>query len=415
MHNKLRRFRLNFMLYPSVPRSYKTVLLILLFFSSFLYADRSKNSDNNIEKIDRNFAPSKFGDIKPAYMNALKKPFVLEGFAWFDKEGLLNRIPKSVDRKDVNYGVISLAAHTSGGVVRFRTDSPFITLRARLNKTTPIFGHMPDTGSSGFDLFCETNIYLKTVNPRHNVHATPEVLEVLLYKKSKNSPRKMRDYSLYLPLYNGIKTLEIGVEADAKFESVRPHKIPKPVLFYGSSITQGACASRPSNSYVAMLARKLDFPMINFGFSGSAKGEKKMAQLIASLDLAAFVLDYDYNAPDIEHLKKTHEPFFKIVRKAHPDLPIVILGKIEAGKSARADVIRKTYENAVAAGDKKVWYVPSPELVKGVDMSYMLVDGCHPNDLGFYVMFKNVLPVLKKALESSADGNLGAQKKEAGN
>ena len=138
--------------------------------------------------------------------------------------------------------------------------------------------------------------------------------------------------------------------------------------------------------------------MINLGFSGSAKGEPKIAELIASLDLAAFVYDYDYNAPTTEHLKKTHEPFFKIIRKAKPNLPIIMLSRVSYPSDDRVAVIRATYENAKKAGDKNVYFIDGRDLFKDADISYLTVDGCHPNDLGFYLMFKNTLPTLKQAI-----------------
>lgn len=102
-----------------------------------------------------------------------------------------------------------------------------------------------------------------------------------------------------------------------------------------------------------MLCRAVDAPLINLGFSGSAKGEIKVAELIGSLDLAAFVMDYDYNAPNFEHLKKTHEPFFKAVRKARPDLPIIILGKITHATPERDAVVRATLRKRRQGGRQK--------------------------------------------------------------
>ena len=357
----------------------------------------SKNVD--ISKIDKNFAAAKIDAPKPVFKNALETPFVLEGFPWLaENGGELYRIPKTTTVEETNKGVVYLASNTAGGVVRFRTDSPFLVLRARLTDPNFRVGHMPDTGASGFDLFCNSaKVYLATVNPAKTLKKNSDVIEAQLvnFKKSQ-----MRDYTLYLPLYNGVKTLEIGVSADAKILPPPEHKVKKPVLFYGSSITQGACASRPANAYTAMLCRAVDAPMINLGFSGSARGEKKMAELIASLDMSVFVFDYDHNAPSLEHLQKTHEPFFKIIRKAHPDLPIIILGKIIPAPHPRDNVLKTTYENAVKAGDKKVWYIPSKQLMNGLDFAYFTVDNCHPTDLGFYFMFKNTLPVLKEALNS---------------
>ena len=177
-----------------------------------------------------------------------------------------------------------------------------------------------------------------------------------------------------------------------------PHKIKKPVLFYGSSITQGGCASRPANAYTTMLCRELDPEQINLGFSGNAKGEIEIARDIASLNLAAFVFDYDYNAPTPEHLEKTHEPFFLEIRKKHPNLPIIILSRCSNMTDRRRDIVKQTYLNAVARGDKNVSFIDGAELFGTTDKKYPTVDGCHPNDLGFYLMFQRILPTLKETL-----------------
>ena len=228
-----------------------------------------------------------------------------------------------------------------------------------------------------------------------------EVLAVI----GKNQERRLCDWIIDFPLYGGVENVEIGLKEGSVLLEPKPHKVPHPVLFYGSSITQGGCASRPGNAYTSMLCRTLDAEQINLGFSGSGKGEPAVAEAIASLDLAAFVLDYDHNAPDAEHLKKTHEQFFRIVRKAHPDLPILILSKCNFWGGAvdrkRRDIIRATYEHAVAEGDRKVRFIDG-EILFGTDpveRSWCTVDRCHPNDLGFFRMYQAVLPVLKEVLE----------------
>ena len=106
----------------------------------------------------------------------------------------------------------------------------------------------------------------------------------------------------------------IELEDDAKLETPTPYTLERPMVFYGSSITEGGCATRPANAYTALLSRWLDADYINLGFSGSAKGEMEIANYIAGLDMSVFILDYDHNAPTIEHLAETHEPFFKMIR-----------------------------------------------------------------------------------------------------
>ena len=141
--------------------------------------------------------------------------------------------------------------------------------------------------------------------------------------------------------------------------------------------------------------------VLNGELSQGAEGEAKMAELIASLDLSLFVMDYDYNAPNAEHLWRTHEKFFNIIRQAHPKLPIVIFSRVTNATDERTQAVRRTYENARKNGDNYVWFVDGRDLMKGVDSSYTSVDGTHPNDLGFYAMYKNALPVIEEALKSS--------------
>ena len=128
-----------------------------------------------------------------------------------------------------------------------------------------------------------------------------------------------------------------------------------------------------------------------------------MARHIASLKLSAFVMDYDHNAPDIPHLERTHYPFYEIIRRANPDLPILMVSKPDfdngADNSRRRDIVLESYLKGRAAGDKKLWFVDGESLFQGRDRDACTVDGCHPNDLGFYRMAEAIYPKLKKALE----------------
>lgn len=356
------------------------------------------NAQEDISKLDKNFAVQKVGNLDVVYHNALSAPFVLEGFP-FRKDGEpLRRLPSHIKPDDINRGVYSLANHTAGGVIRFRSNSPYMTIRASITDRRISMGHMPATGSSGFDLIADRETHIATVNSMHYKREIPEPLEVLM---AKHNPKQMRDYALYLPLYNGVKSLEIGIAPNSKIEPPTPHKIKKPIVFYGHSITQGGCASRTSLAYPALICRDIDAHMINLGFSGNAKGETKMAELIAGLEMSVFIYDYDHNAPTPEHLEKTHEPFFKIIRKAHPNLPIIILSSTSQMSDKRVNIIRRTYENAKKVGDKNVWFVVGRDLFKDYPYVLLTVDRCHPNDLGFYLMYKNLMPIVKEALGKS--------------
>ena len=351
----------------------------------------------DISRIDRNFSAPGIGNFNIVYTDVKKTPFVIEGLPWFKQnKSAYYRIPKKLTEKDTNEGIIALSNHTAGACVRFRSDSPVIVIRAKLAYSSDM-NHMPRAGSAGFDSYCKPDggkqLYNKTVQPGRDQIDIEALLGV--------NPRKgMCDWQVNLPLYGGVDTVEIGIVKNSRLEKPTPHKVAAPVLFYGSSITQGGCASRPGNAYSSMLCRAVDAPQINLGFSGSAKGEIALAEAIGKLDMAVFVLDYDYNAPSAEHLAKTHEPFFKAVRKANPDVPVIMLSKCSWISPARRDIIKKTYDNAVRGGDKNVWFIDGQELFGEPGQNMCTVDHCHPNDLGFYMMYRRVLPVLLEALKS---------------
>ncbi|MCI5779591.1 MAG: SGNH/GDSL hydrolase family protein [Lentisphaeria bacterium] len=347
-------------------------------------------------------APARNGFL---YRDVKLSPFKLEGLAWFRENNReYFRIPLKLTEKEVNDGVIGYARHTAGVTVRFKSDSPVVMIRATLVNSYDM-NHMTRAGSAGFDSYFKRPedgrfLYNTTVQPNPGQKQIEAVCGI-------NPENKMCEWIINFPLYGGVSKVEIGLKVGSSVYPPAEHKVKKPILFYGSSITQGGCASRPGNAYSAMLCRAVDAEQINLGFSGSAKGEAAIAELIAKLDLAAFVFDYDHNTPSLEHLQNTHEKFFRIIREAHPQLPVIIVSKCDfaylyataiEGNKERRDIIRKTWENAVARGDKNVYFVDGETLFAGALRDCCTVDGTHPNDLGFFRMYSTILPVLEKAL-----------------
>ena len=331
------------------------------------------------------------------YKNILEAPIEISGLAVAEGDKFF-RLPEYLIDK-VNDGVTGLAKHTAGGCVRFATDSASVALKVTL-RNTGVMSHMPLSGQSGVDIYFD-GLFVTTVRP-----GTPAAAE---YEGTAARPvvleAGVHQVEMFLPLYNGIKAKEIGVEDNAQLLAPAPHKVPKPIGFYGSSITQGGCASKPGNSYNAMLARWVDAAQINLGFSGSGRGEENMAEYIATLDMSVFILDYDHNAPSVEHLQNTHKRFFQIIREKQPNLPIIIVTKPDFDSNPtvnaqRRSVIFETYTDAVKNGDKKVWFVDGETLFGHHDRRACTVDGCHPNDLGFYRMAETLLPFVKEALNS---------------
>ncbi|MCQ2379987.1 MAG: SGNH/GDSL hydrolase family protein [Victivallaceae bacterium] len=364
----------------------------------------SAGKDNmDISSVDSNFVRASVNGTEVLYHDTNVAPFAVEGFLW-RKPGARDfyRLPSDLTKDDVNAGALGLANHAAGGAIRFRTDSPCVAVRARLENSYDMC-HMPRTGTSGFDLYRGTE-HVGTVQPLHGESFVEQMVMPAGVKEAG-----MADYTLNLPLYGGCRDVEIGIAPGAKLLAPTPHAVELPVLFYGSSITQGGCASRPGNAYATRLCRAVDAPQVNLGFSGSGKGEIAIARALAEFRFSAFVMDYDHNAPTVEHLERTHEAFFSEFRKSHPDTPVIMMSRPNVWKEsasyetdcARRDVVRRTFDNAVKAGDKNVYFIDGAELFGDIDRSACTVDRCHPNDLGFHMMYLRVLPVLKQALGSS--------------
>ena len=346
----------------------------------------------DIGKIDKNFAvESEIDKAGLCFYSADDEPFRIYGVSRIGEA--YYRLPPEV-ASTVSPGVFTLSSNTAGGRIRFVTDSKRIAVRVKLNGNTNMT-HMPRTGSSGVDVY-EGGKYLATFRPP--AISKIGACESVVWKNSGESL-----ITLNLPLYDGVSEFQIGLDEGASLKAAPDYKYECPIVFYGSSITQGGCASRPGNSYESMLSRALDSNYINLGFSGNAKGEPTIAEYISNLDMSAFVYDYDHNATTVDHLVTTHEPMFKTIREKNPDLPIIIVSApksfLDSYRKRTREVIIKTYENAVGAGDKNVWFVDGSRFFDEVGDAFS-VDGTHPNDLGFYYMAKGILPTLKEALKA---------------
>lgn len=225
-----------------------------------------------------------------------------------------------------------------------------------------------------------------------------------IIEKTFHKSAEMEDVLIFLPRNEIIKNVWIYIEDTSEIEAPTPYTHSVPMVFYGSSITEGGIACNVCNGYNAVISRHLDADYINLGFSGNAKGEIEMADFISTLDMSLFVYDYDHNAPTAEHLEATHEPFFKHVRKKHPTLPILMMSRPYAvygeDEIRRREIIKKTYENAVNSGDKNVYFIDGEAPFRNdPDRELCFIDTIHPNDLGFAKMVSVIEPVIKKILE----------------
>lgn len=346
----------------------------------------------NIAVIDKNLRMTAIPrETDVVWYNSAQQPFVVYGAWQADPQYL--RIPPLV-AESVSKEVAELNRHAAGVRIRFRTDSPYIAVRLEWSQLSRM-SHMPLSGICGLDLYLMQNdrqIYAGAFIPPVDAEWG---FEAILYR-----PGRMTDYVLNLPLYNRVDKLFIGVGRDASFQQPAAYKSELPVVFYGSSITQGGCASRPGNSYPNFLSRWLNMDYSNLGFSGSARAEEAMAAYLAELPMSVFVSDYDHNAPDADYLAATHLRMYQMIRKNQPLLPYVIISRPDFKESDEEmrQALLKTYQFGLEKQDKRLFFVDGARLFDGVEPDACTVDGCHPNDLGFYRMAVGILPMLQKAM-----------------
>ena len=351
-----------------------------------------------IDELDSNLKiQTEITEPDLVWLNARGLPFEINGIFYDEEQGCFLRLPHNV-AKSVSEGVENLNHHTAGGRVRFRTDSSCIAIKAVMANNV-LMPHITLFGQSGFDLYHR----LEDGRDLYHKSFAPPMGMLTGYESAVMAGGKMRDYTINFPLYDGVKDLYIALKKDAILEAPTPYKHQKPVVYYGSSITQGGCASRPGNSYQAILSRRLDTDHVNLGFSGNGRAEKEMVQYLASLDMSVFVCDYDYNCLSPEHLWQTHEPLYRAVRRAHPDMPIILISaptviKEPENFTERRAAVRATYDAAVADGDQNVYYIDGAELLDGECWDSCTVDGVHPNDFGFYRMAMRIERTLKPLL-----------------
>ena len=287
----------------------------------------------------------------------------------------------------------------AGARLAFKTDSSTIRIKLVLKTLRVDRGMALYAGQSAQVLVGERSDsrYMGVVNP-------PDY-NTLEFEKTFQKSSQLEQITVYLPRNEEIETVEISVEDSATVIEPTPYQYEKPVVFYGSSITEGGCACNLTNAYSALLSRWLDFDYYNLGLSGSAKGELAVADYISSLNMGVFVYDYDHNAPTVEHLANTHKPFFDRIRRSHPNIPILMMTRpaevYGEEEKARREVVRATYHAAVASGDQHVYFIDGETLLGKTERCLCTTDGCHLNDLGFYRMASVIHPILKEALEKT--------------
>lgn len=330
------------------------------------------------------------------YYDIPNEKFNLYGLKHDKTNGFL-RVPVELSKK-VSKGVAKFGMHTSGGRIRFCTNSKHFELIVEYNDFYNM-PHMALSGSSGFVLIKEDSFYKKATI------LTPQFTDDKGFKKAieLENNGKMADYTLFFPLYNNVQKLMIGLDDNAVIENGIPYREILPVLYYGSSITQGACASRPDKNYPSLINKWNDIDFINLGFSESGKAEDLIVDYLSNINCSVFVCDYDYNAPNVEYLKSTHKRLYVNYRKKRPVTPILFISRANTKFDwceQRVAIIKKTFDYAKSLGDENVYFLDGGTIYCGEDSDCCLVDEVHPNDIGYYYYAKAVYTKLKEINKS---------------
>ncbi|MDR6944048.1 SGNH/GDSL hydrolase family protein [Mucilaginibacter pocheonensis] len=316
---------------------------------------------------------------------------IIEGQAW-SKEvaNTYDRFPARAE-KSLNPNVWNISHSSAGLYIKFKTDARNLVIRYKV-KGDIAMAHMPATGVSGLDLYA--------LDPNGKWCLAPgsfSFKDTITYrfsniKVSADFPGKSYEYRLFLPLYNSVSWLQIGIPSGAQFNFM-PLSKEQPVLVYGTSIAQGGCASRPGLAWTAILQRMLDRPLVNLGFSGSGLLEKSVIDLMAEVDAKIYVLDCMPNLVNFtdQQIEERLSASIQILKEKRPAVPILLVehsagnvtGLLDSGKNAgfmRVNkVLDQTYSKLIAAGTKGVYLLTSKEI--GFDIN-STVDGLHPNDVG---------------------------------
>ena len=373
-----------------------TALVSLAIFAAFV----AMGDQSDIARHDKNMAVE--GVV---VTNGLKwidgRILPIEGRAFDDTGHYYDRLPAGVTT-NVNGGVRSMKHHTSGMIFRFTTDS-----RRLAFKWVPYNGglsmdHMPSTGMSGIDVYrfdAEKGkwLYVKTGRIKSSKGGSLDI------EWTPGTPCLVN-----LPLYNGLKSFSLGISTNASIAALGPRRsgVDKPVVFYGTSITHGGCCSRPGMSFVNIVGRDLDVPVVNLGFSGSGVMEYEMSEHLARIDASCYVLDCLWNMGMTKdgprrgrNVDENYEPFVRNLRAKRPGVPIVMAEMCDVycgGPNSRDRYVKSLYDKLVAEGWRDLVYLPKDGMYTG-DLEGT-VDGCHPNDWGMMSLARAFGGAVRKAL-----------------
>lgn len=324
--------------------------------------------------------------------------FPLLGKATQNSATRYERLPDSL-RNISRKPLWALGQNSAGLALRFRSNSTTIAAKweVLLNRN---MNHMTPTGIKGLDLYCLQDgkwVFVNSGRPSGKVNEATII--------SHMKPEE-REYMLYLPLYDGVTSLSIGVDSLAEISQPEVN-FPireKPVVFYGTSILQGGCASRPGMAHTNIISRWLNRECVNLGFSGNALLDLEIAEVVAGVDASAYVLDFVPNA-NVQQMKERADKFYTIIRSRHPDTPVIFLEdpvfthtrfdqRIAEEVAQKNETVNAIFQSLKKRGEKNIYMISSKDML-GHD-GEATVDGVHFTDLGMMRYAELVCPIIKK-------------------
>ena len=332
------------------------------------------------------------------YYDVKKAPFSIHGLYRPTPDADFRRIPNEVGTA-TSGGVANHGRESAGGRIRFRTDSASVVIKLKMaDKPQYRFFNGAPSMESGCSVYVDKpfgGVFMGCTNP-----APDHRLE---YESEINLGAGEKDVTVYMPLYGAVAELEIALKDGASLSAHREYTYKTPIVYYGSSITQGAFSIRSGNSYEDIISRRFDWDYINLGFAGACKGEDPIVDYIASLDMSAFVLDYDHNAPNLDHLRATHYKCYEKVRAAHPDIPIYMVTRpgfqYACDTFLRRCIVMESYIKAYTGGDRNVYFIDGVSFAVGTEINDITPDRCHPDNYGLRKMAEVIGDTLAKTVD----------------
>lgn len=326
--------------------------------------------------------------------------FPLLGKATQNSATRYERLPDSL-RNISRKPVWALGQNSAGLALRFRSNSTTIAAKWEVLLDRNM-NHMTPTGIKGLDLYCLQDgkwVFVNSGRPSGKVNEAT----IISYMKPVE-----REYMLYLPLYDGVTSLSIGVDSLAEISGpeVQLPVREKPVVFYGTSILQGGCASRPGMAHTNIISRWLNRECVNLGFSGNALLDLEIAEVVAGVDASVYVLDFVPNA-NVQQMKERADKFYTIIRSRHPDTPVIFLEdpifthtrfdqRIAEEVAQKNETVNAIFQSLKKRGEKNIYMISSKDML-GHD-GEATVDGVHFTDLGMMRYAELVCPVIKKCI-----------------